>query len=427
MRPVDCEHSVEVIDLMLQQFSPVALEVGFVRPAPQIVIADANPVGSEDANKEVGEREAVIPHREVLVPNVDDLGVDEHPGLVHFDVRQAKWRADLRSRDAASTAEPRLPVAQCVGEVVHHDTNGRRLRIGNQLAAFAQDGITQKSNSADGHGAKVGPVWPTVNYPATSASGKKSCKVLPLNMIWRFKRLVALPTVLLVAALTACSDSTGGGTPTSQISPAFNISAAPNSITFVFGRLEAEGFASVRLPDSDALVVSAAGQLKQMRWTVDPLGGGQYAASLTQLDGGTVVNIALSRSSDGNAPNSVVTMPPALEVSAPIAGTSVTAGQALLVSWAPSGTPDLMQVVMRTVVCDRTGAGNTVITTLVGDPGNATVQVDPSLLPPLASGEQCEVDVQVQRVTDGTIDPAFGGGTFVARQLDVSRIIVLQP
>src|SRR6478735_6136692 len=42
MRPVDCEHSVEVIDLMLQQFSPVALEVGFVRPAPQIVIADAN-------------------------------------------------------------------------------------------------------------------------------------------------------------------------------------------------------------------------------------------------------------------------------------------------------------------------------------------------------------------------------------------------
>jgi hypothetical protein len=250
---------------------------------------------------------------------------------------------------------------------------------------------------------------------------------LQLKTLKRFDRLVALPTVLLVIALAACSDSTGGGTPTSQISPAFSVSAVPNGITFVFGRLEAEGFASVRLPDDDALVVTAAGQLKQMRWTVDPLGGGQYAASLTQLDGGTVVNIALSRSDDGGAPNSVVTMPPSLELSAPIAGTSVTAGQDLLVSWAPSGTPDLMQVVMRTVVCDRTGAGNTIITTLVGDPGDVTVQVDPSLLPPLASGEQCEVDVQVQRVTEGAVDPAFAGGTFVARQLDVSRIIVLQP
>jgi hypothetical protein len=427
MRPVDGEHSIEVIDLMLQQLGPVALEVGFMRPAAQVVIAHTNPVGTEDANEEVGEREAIIPHREVLVPDVDDLGIDEHPRLLHFDVHQAKWRADLRSRDAAPTPEARLPVAQCVGKVVHHDAHCRRLRIGNQLATLAQDGITQESNSADSHGAKVGPVWPTVNYPVTSVSGNGSCNALSIKAIWGFQRLVALPTVLLVIALTACSDSTGGGTPTSEISPAFSISAAPNGITFVFGRLEADGFVSVRLPDSDALVVSAAGQLKQMRWTVDPLGGGQYAASLTQLDGGTVVNIALSRGDDGNAPNSVVTMPPSLEISAPIAGTSATAGQDLLVSWAPSGTPNLMQVVMRTVVCDRTGAGNTIITTLVGDAGNATVQVDPSLLPPLASGEECEVDVQVQRVTEGMVDPAFAGGTFVARQLDVSRIIVLQP
>ena len=427
MRPVDCEHSIEVIDLMLQQLSPVALEVGFVSPAAQVVIPHTNPVGTEDANEQVGERKAIIPHREILVPDIDDLGIDQHPRLLHFDVHQPKRGADLRSRNAAAAAEARLPVAQCVGEVVDHDPHCRRLRIRNQLATLAQNGITQESNSADSHGAKVGSVWPTVNYPVTSGSGIESCKALSINAIRRFGRPIALPTVLLVIALTGCSDSTGGGTPTSEISPAFSVSAVPNGITFVFGRLEAEGFASVRLPDSDALVVTAAGQLKQMRWTVDPLGGGQYAASLTQLDGGTVVNVALSRSDDGDAPSSVVTMPPSLELSSPVAGTSVTAGQDLLVSWAPSGTPDLMQVVMRTVVCDRTGAGNTIITTLVGDPGDVTVQVDPSLLPPLASGEECEVDVQVQRLTEGTVDPAFAGGTFVGRQLDVSRITVLQP
>jgi hypothetical protein len=241
------------------------------------------------------------------------------------------------------------------------------------------------------------------------------------------KRSVALPTVLLVTALAACSDSTGGGTPTSEISPSFTVSAAPNSITFVFGRLEAASFVSVRLPEDDALVVSAGGQLKQMRWTVDPLGGGQYAASLTQIDGGTEVNISLTRSDGEGAPSSHVTMPTGLEVSAPVAGTSVTAGQDLLIAWAPSGLPDEMQVVMRTVSCTRVGAGNTVVTTLVGDPGSVTLAVDPSLLPPLASGEQCEVDVQVQRLSNGVIDPAFAGGSFQARQLDLVRIVVLQP
>lgn len=427
MRPVDREHSVEVIDLMLQQLRPVALEIGLVRLAAQVVVSDANAVRPEDAHQQVGEREAVVPHREILIADIDDLRIDEHPRLVHLDVHEAERCPDLWRGDAASAAEARLPVAQGIGEVVDHDAHCGRLRVGNQLATFAENGITQESNSADGHEAKVGLVWPTVNYPVTSAPGGRQRKILSINVIQRLTHVIALPTLLLVAALTACSDGTGGGTPTSQISPAFTVSAAPNSITFVFGRLEADGFVSVRLPDSDALVASAAGQLKQMRWTVDPLGGGQYAASLTQLDGGTVVNISLTRSDGGGAPNSTVTMPSPLEVSAPLAGTTVTAGQNLLITWAPSGTPDQMQVVMRTVVCDRTGAGNTVVTTLVGDPGNATLSVDPSLLPPLASGEQCDVDVQVQRLVNGTVDPAFAGGTFLARQLDVVRIVVLQP
>lgn len=207
----------------------------------------------------------------------------------------------------------------------------------------------------------------------------------------------------------------------------FTVSAAPNSITFVFGRLESASFVSVRLPDDDALVVSAGGQLKQMRWTVDPLGGGLYAASLSQIDAGTEVNIALTRSDGESAPSSHVTMPVGLEISAPVAGTPVTAGQNLLISWAPSGTPDQMQVVMRTVSCTRPGAGNSVVATLAGDPGSVTLAVDPSLLPPLASGEQCEVDVQVQRLITGVVDPAFAGGSIQGRQLDVVRIVVLQP
>ena len=88
-----------------------------------------------------------------------------------------------------------------------------------------------------------------------------------------------------------------------------------------------------------------------------------------------------------------------------------------------------MQVVLRSVECTRPGAGNTIRPRRWwAIRGRATVSIDPSLLPPLASGEQCEVDVQVQRVRMGTVDPAFAdGGIIQARQLDEVRIVVLEP
>ncbi len=196
----------------------------------------------------------------------------------------------------------------------------------------------------------------------------------------------------------------------------------------MFGRLEAEAFASVRLPDNEALVVSAGGQSKQMRWTVEPRGGGQYAASLSQLDEGTLITVALERGDGNDAANLQVTMPLEVDITEPLEGQTVTAGDNLLVNWAPSGTAEQMQVILRTVECTRPGAGSSITYTEVGDAGTATVLVDPDILPPLATGEQCLVDVQVQRVAYGTVDPAFAdGGSILARQVDVVQIVVLQP
>lgn len=237
-----------------------------------------------------------------------------------------------------------------------------------------------------------------------------------------------MPTVMLAAGVAACSDGTGGSTPTSGLVPDFSISAAPNTITFVIGQFAADQFTSVRLPDGDALSVSAAGQDKPMRWSLSPLGSGYYAASLTELDPGTTITIALTRADGGNAPNSNVTMPTPLVVTEPEAGLIEIAGNNLEVSWSPSGTADQMKVVLRSVVCTRPGAGAVQTVSVVGDPGTATVLIDPGLLPPLNPGEQCEVGVQVQRVRMGTVDPAFAaGGVIQARQLDEVRIVVLQP
>jgi hypothetical protein len=168
--------------------------------------------------------------------------------------------------------------------------------------------------------------------------------------------------------------------------------------------------------------------VKLMRWTIASLGGGYYSASLTQLDPGTAINIALTRGDGGSAPNSQVTMPEPIGLTAPVAGALATAGTDLLVTWNPSGTADQIQIVLRSVQCTRPGAGATQTATVAGDPGSATVLIEPDLLPPLASGEQCEVDVQVQRARYGTVDLGYAaGGVIQARQLDEARIVVVQP
>jgi hypothetical protein len=428
MRPVYREHPVEMVDLVLQQFRAVALELGFMPLAPQVVVSDANAVGAEDAHQQVGVREAVVPDRKVLVPDVHDLRIDEHPGLVHLDVREPERRADLRRCNAATGPEAGLPVAEGIREVVHDDTNRRRLGVGDRFAALPEDGIAEQADSTDGHRAKVGPVVPTVNCHRLEHTDRSIVKSLSNNVMRDFMRLGSVPTVLLVAGLAACSDGTGGSTPTSSITPDFTISASPNSITFVLGQLKADQVASVRLPDDDALTVSAAGQEKLLRWTLGAQGGGLYSASLTELDPGTVITIALTRGDGGNAPNSQVTMPLPIDLTAPVTGALATAGTNLSVAWTPSGTPDEIRILLRTVLCSRPGAGTTQTATVVGDPGNATVFIEPDLLPLLNPGEQCDVDVQVQRVRHGTVDAAYAaGGTIQAQQADKVTIVVRKP
>ena len=428
MRPVHREHPVEMVDLVLQQFRAIALELGFMRLAPQVVVADANAVGAEDAHQKVGVREAVVPDRKVLVPDVHDLRIDEHPGLVHLDVGKPERRTDLRRRNAATGAEARLPVAQGVREVVYHDTNRRRLGVGDRFAALPEDGIAEQADSTDGHTAKVGRALRTVNYPRLGYSEWNTVKLLSRNSIRTLLRLGPVPTVLLLAGAGACSDSTGGSTATSAITPDFSVSASPNNLTIVLGQLQAAEFASVRLPDDDALTVSAAGQEKLLRWTLGALGGGLYSASLTELDPGALITIALTRGDGGNAPNSQVTMPLPIDLTAPVSGALATAGTNLVVGWTPSGTPDEIRILLRTVLCSRPGAGTTQTATVVGDPGSATVFIEPDLLPPLNPGEQCDVDVQVQRTRFGTVDPAYAaGGTILARQVDAATIVVRQP
>lgn len=428
MRTINREHPVQVIDLVLQQLRAIALEFRFVRLPAKVVVAHANAVGAQDAHEEVREGKAIVPDGEIFLADVDDLRVDQDPGPFHLDVDQAQWRPDLRRSDAAAASEARLPVTQRIGQVIDHNANRRRLRVRDQFTAFSKHGIAKKANSTDGHGAKVGLGRHTVNHPRLAACRSDECKPMQGNNLSNMAAVAALSTVLLAGGLSGCSDSTGGSTPTSQIVPQFAVSSLPSSVTIAFGQLQAEGFASIRLPDDDELRVSAAGQEKAMRWTVDPLGGGYYSASLSELAAGSSVTISLLRGDGANAPASTVTMPEAVNVTAPQPDTVFVTNNNLTVKWTPSGSSSAMAVRIRTISCDRPGAGQEDVTPVVGDPGTATVFVSDQLLPPLNPGEGCSVDVMVERANSGTVDDAFAdGGSIMGRQVDAVRIRMLQP
>ncbi len=429
MGTIDRQHAVEVINLVLKQFRPVALKLGLVHPTAQVAVADANAVGTKHTHQQVGEREAIVPHREVLVSDVNDFGIDQNPRLIHFDIDQTKRGPDLRRGDAPSAAKPRLPVVQRIRQIIHDHSDGRRLRIGDQFAALAKYRVAQKANSTHSHGAKVGRETQTVNWVRIRCGSGERANALRVNRLRRGAQAWPLPTVLLLSALVACSDSTGGSTPTNKLTPNFVVTEAFGGTTLVFGQLESDAFASVRLPEEDEMVATAQGQAKPMRWTVDPVGGGFYSASLSQVDPGTNVTIVLTRHSDASAPASIVRMPETLEETAPVVGQVATSGTNLIVAWTPSGLADPINIVLRSVVCDEPGAGTTFSIPVDGDPGSQTITLDQSLLPNgMTSGESCEVDVRVQRTVTGTVDPAYAaGGSIIARATDVARIVVVQP
>ena len=239
----------------------------------------------------------------------------------------------------------------------------------------------------------------------------------------RWSSQVFLATFLL---LQGCSDSEGGDTATGDLSPDFRVIGNP-STTSVFARLQSDALPSIRLPDGDELGVASGTQNKVMGYSVDPVNGNYYITSLVAPALDEPIVISLTRNGGENAPNSRVTMPAAIRLSAPTIDTVIFVGTTVQVSWAPSGTDDDITIVLTTTECTRGGSTAPQGTAIVGDPGTATLVIQASLLPAgLPFGGSCAVSVRVERTRFGTPDPAFKpGGSVMARQIDFRRIYVV--
>src|SRR5437660_2865513 len=156
-RAVEREDAVEMIDLVLQQLGHRPLELHGVLLALQIGGCEGRRVGARHAHKHVREAEAVVPHEEVIRPDVGDLRVDHGPTLlVHLDEHDPHRRPDLRRCHGPAHLVLFLRHAQRVPQVVRDEASRGRLGVLDPLAADPQDGIAQLANASYGH---APPIW----------------------------------------------------------------------------------------------------------------------------------------------------------------------------------------------------------------------------------------------------------------------------
>jgi hypothetical protein len=148
---IHSEHAIEVINLVLEQFGPIAFDLDLLPIALQVLVSHPDAIGARDSNQKVGEGETVVPYLEILSPDIDNFRVDERPGPVHLDIHHAYRGPDLGGCYSTATAESGLPIPEGFPHVIHDDPNPSGPRFGNWLAARAQNGIAQQPDAVYGH------------------------------------------------------------------------------------------------------------------------------------------------------------------------------------------------------------------------------------------------------------------------------------
>src|SRR5881296_384138 len=156
-RAIESQDAIQVVDLVLQQLRHRSLDLHGVLLALRVGIAHHDLVGPVDANEQVGKREAIVPHEEVIPPHVRDLGIDHGPALlVHLDEHDPHRRADLRRREGSTHLVFLLGDRERIPQIVRDEPRGGGLRVLDPLAADPQDRIAQLANASYGHGP---PIW----------------------------------------------------------------------------------------------------------------------------------------------------------------------------------------------------------------------------------------------------------------------------
>ncbi len=219
-------------------------------------------------------------------------------------------------------------------------------------------------------------------------------------------RILGATAFALFAA--ACTSVKSTDVETSGMSAHMTVTADGQGNTGVNAELNVDVSLTdyVDLSSGDALVATAGGGASQTMSRSDLLGVISYGASFTGQDApGTAYVVAFDRKApDVSAPSSTCTIPQPFSLTAPASTASFSrAGDAVVVTYAGSGTSDVMTYLVTGSCVDTASGSVTGDTGTIDHPQGALVQ-------PNGGTSSCTATLTVRRSRSGQLDPAFGYG-----------------
>ena len=256
----------------------------------------------------------------------------------------------------------------------------------------------------------------------------------------RFSGCRALQLAVLAMLLQACGDpkssSTsgpdGGAVATNKITIHLSVESSDPRSAVVRANLNDGKFLgeSYRLDGGDFLRACLFGVCRIMADN-DSVFTPDYIARFDYQPGIDYV-VSFNRQQARNAPDSRVTLPPAFTIVTPANRQQVTDGDAVVVSWAPTGAPALVALTYEAECDFSSGPESFSSGTLSEDSdanGSETVRIDPivSFVSSNATSPvtRCRIDVIVRHELEGSIDPEFDDGTargIVSRKVSLDYI-----
>lgn len=226
--------------------------------------------------------------------------------------------------------------------------------------------------------------------------------------------VVAAVTAVLAVLLTACTTVSSSGIATSAINPRIYVESRPGGATDVYVAL-LHGFnEALQLSGWDTLTVSLdGGAATTMTFGSDLVGAPAYVAHLTGVVPGDTVTIALTRSDEADAPNTVVTIPAnTVSVTSPTANASLSYSGDVPVAWTPSVGSGRVAARLAVVSCTQyTSTETAALDTLFHTP-SLKPQSDGSVDLFFDVGDHsgtCDLEALVGSATGNiALDPAFG-------------------
>src|SRR5512134_1037970 len=154
--PVQRQDAVEVVDLVLHQLRHGSLKLDHTLLASRVEIPHRHLVGPGHPYEQVGERETVVPHREILGPDIHDLGVQHRgPLAVGVDQDHADGSADLSRGKRPTDAVAPPGRAQRIPQVVRDQARRGRDRGMDVLCPKPKGRVAEQTDAPGCHGTNV--------------------------------------------------------------------------------------------------------------------------------------------------------------------------------------------------------------------------------------------------------------------------------